>query len=409
MGELAAMAGADSQDHHGSHRDLLWTPDDPSPSLAQVDAVIVPTVRHPAYLQDAANLAVSLDCPLVTLHSGKWTSARDAAQRLPVAVDLIAIDVSDPAGLRLPALETSRLLASARLARKTDTSAKRNLGLVLSHMIGWERIVFLDDDIQVRDPGHLRHAAGLLDTYNAVGLTMGGFPDNSVVCHAYRAVGGTQESFIGGGALVVGLARSRSFFPDIYNEDWFYLLDAEKGLQSLATSGEAVQRPYDPFRTPDRARREELGDVLAEGTFWLLDQGRAVADADDAYWAEFLGKRSRFIVHVLDLVERSDIEAGEKARMVAALKAALGRLALITAGLCRDYMRAWMIDWQRWQRHFERLDTGLPREAALQLLTKQGRPPVRWHAPSRREAARAARPEQAARLMEASASGSASR
>jgi hypothetical protein len=408
MVELTAMAAADSQDHHGSHRDLLWRPDDPAPQPGQVDAVIVPTVRHPAYLQDAADLAVSLACPLVTVHSGKWTSARDAAQRLPAAVDLIAIDVPDPASLRLPALATSRLLASARLDRKTDTSAKRNLGLVLSHMIGWERIVFLDDDIKVRDPGQLRRAAGLLDTYNAVGLTMGGFPDNSVVCHAYRRVGGTQESFIGGGALVVGLSRSRSFFPDIYNEDWFYLLDAEKGLQTLATSGEAIQRPYDPFRDPERARREELGDVLAEGTFWLLDQGRAIADADEAHWAEFLERRRRFIAHVLDLVERSGIEAGEKSRMVAALKAARGRLALITPGLCRDYMRAWTTDWQRWQRHFERLETGMSREAALRVLTKQGRRPVRWHALSRPEAGQATQPERDRKLVAAAAPGTAS-
>lgn len=384
MGELTAMAKADSQDHHGSHRDLLWSPGDPSSPRARVDAVIVPTIRHPAYLQDAADLAVSLDCPLVTLHSGKWTSARDAAQRLPAAVDLIAIDVPDPARLHLPALATSRLLASARLARKTDTSAKRNLGLVLSHLVGWERIVFLDDDIKVREPGDLQQAAGLLDTYSAVGLSIVGFPDNSVVCHAYRAVGGTQQSFIGGGALVVGLARSRSFFPDIYNEDWFYLLDAEKGLQAIGASGEATQRPYDPFHDPERARREELGDVLAEGTFWLLDQGRTVTDADWAHWAEFLERRRNFIAYVLDRVVDSGIEAAEKGRMVAALKASRGRLALITPGLCRDYLRAWTADWRRWQRHFDGLRGPVPLDSALRLLTRPDAPPVPWHARGRR-------------------------
>jgi hypothetical protein len=302
--------------------------------------------------------------------------------------------VADPASLRLPDLETSRLLAGTRFAGKEDTSAKRNLGLVLSHMIGWDRIAFLDDDILVGDPGHLRQAAGLLDTHNAVGLSVVGYPDNSVVCRAYRAVGGFQQSFIGGGALVVGLSRSRSFFPDIYNEDWFYLLDAEKGLQPLAVLGEARQRPYDPFRDPERARREELGDVLAEGTFWLLDQGSAVADADEAYWAQFLQKRRRFVLHVLERVERSGIETEEKGRMIAALKAALGRLAHITPGLCRDYLRAWTSDWQRWQRHFERLQTGLPPGTAVQLLTKQGRPPVRWRAPRRQQPGEATRPEK---------------
>jgi hypothetical protein len=374
------MASAETHDHHGSHRHLLWAPGDPFQHLAQVDAVIVPTARQPAYLADAAELASRLDCPLVSLHSGKWTSALEAAQRLPARVELIAIDVPDLVVLRVPDQETSRLLARTRFARKTDTSAKRNLGLILSHMIGWERIVFLDDDILVRDPDHLRQAAGLLDTYNAVGLTIGGYPDNSVVCHAYRIVGGKQESFVGGGALVVGTARSRSFFPDIYNEDWFYLLDAKMGLQPLAASGEAIQRPYDPFRTPDRARAEELGDVLAEGTFWLLDQGRSVADADEAHWAAFLNRRGRFIVHVLGMVERPAVEPAEKARMVASLKAALGRLACITPSLCLDYMRAWTADWYRWQDHFDSLRTGLPLDSALTSLTRPDRPALGWHA-----------------------------
>jgi hypothetical protein len=44
-------------------------------------------------------------------------------------------------------------------------------------------------------------------------------------------------------------------------------------------------RPYDLFRTPDRARAEELGDVLAEGIFWLL--GRA---AIGEYYADVCGR-----------------------------------------------------------------------------------------------------------------------
>ena len=78
---------------------------------AHVDAIIVPTVRHPANLQDAAKLAIALDCPLVTLHSGKWTSAAVAAHRLPGEADLITIDVRDRASLRLPEFATSHILA----------------------------------------------------------------------------------------------------------------------------------------------------------------------------------------------------------------------------------------------------------------------------------------------------------
>ena len=106
-------------------------------------------------------------------------------------------------------------------------------------------------------------------------MQIGGFPDHSVVCHAYRQAGGEQQSFIGGGALAVEVKRSKSFFPDIYNDDWFFLLDGSKWLQPIAVRGQVIQQPYDPFRTPDRARAEELGDVLAEGIYWLLDQDRS--------------------------------------------------------------------------------------------------------------------------------------
>ena len=233
-------------------------------------------------------------------------------------------------------LDTSRLLGGTVFARRTDLSAKRNLALMLSRMSGWSRILFLDDDITGLNPNDMRKASGLLDTHNAVGLRIGGFPDHSVVCHAYRQAGGEQQSFIGGGALVVELNRAGSFFPDIYNDDWFFLLDGHKSLQPVAVTGQVIQYPYDPFRNPDRARTEEFGDVLAEGIYWLLDQGKPIADADEAYWAGFLVKRRRFISDVLDMVKADDtLDPHDQARRIAALRGSLGRLTLITSDCAR--------------------------------------------------------------------------
>ena len=379
MVNFAAMLTAGVPDHHPSHRDLLWTPEASAGHVAQVDAIVVPTVRPPAYLLDAATAAMALDCPLITLHSGKWTSAREAAGRLPPEVNLIAIDLADPERLRLPPLGTSRLLAGTRFATRTDTSAKRNVGLILARMADWRRVIFLDDDIVVRDPDHLRQAAGLLEPYNIVGLSVGGFPDNSVVCHAYRAVGGEQQSFIGGGALAVAVKRACSFFPNVYNDDWFYLLDAaQKGLQPSAVVGQVEQRPYDPFRTPDRARCEELGDVLAEGAFWLLDQGKPLTDADLRYWEDFLARRKRFVRRVLGRVSEAPIEPAQRARMEAALRASLGRLEFITADICRDYLRAWAADRERWRKFIDRQPTRLPLERALELLAGPHRDRLTW-------------------------------
>lgn len=377
------MAKDEAQDHHGSHQDLLWKHDN-VPERARVDALIVPTIRTPAYLNTAANLAARLGCPLVTLHSRAWTNPAITARKLRRDIDLIAVDVPGHTRLGLPKLETSRMLSRTRFDRRTDTSAKRNLGLVLSRILGWERIAFLDDDIEVPDPDDLARASALLEDYHAVGLAIGGFPDNSVVCHAYRAVGGEQHTFIGGGALVVSTARNQSFFPSIYNEDWFYLLDAEKGIQPLGLTGHVVQRPYDPFRTPERARAEELGDVLAEGAFWRLDEGLSIPDATHRHWSQFIAKRKRFIDTVLVKVQDDFTaqEPGEKDRMVASLKAARGRLEYITPDLCLSYLQALADDRQQWQSYLGDLPTGQPVDTALDVITRLGARPL--HRPVRR-------------------------
>jgi hypothetical protein len=378
--EAAVMAAIETAHHHSSHRPLIWSVDE-SATPVKVDAIIVPTARPVAYLKDAAAAALALGCPLVTLHSGKWTSARAAARYLDPEIDLIAIDLPEVARLRLPHLETSRLLTGTIFERKTDVSTKRNLALMLGHTLRWKRVVFLDDDIRVPNPGDLSQAVGLLDTHTAVGLGIGGFPDNSMVCHAFREAGGRQETFIGGGAMAVGIKRNRSFFPNVYNEDWFFVLDAGKRLQPVATVGEALQYPYDPYR-PERARSEEFGDVLAEGVFWLLDQGKPASDGDMNHWRDFLANRRKFIEQVQGMVEcTTKIDAAARARMMEALRAALGRCARITPELCVAYMKALAADQERWQRHIQQIRRQprlLSREEALRSLTASGSTPLTW-------------------------------
>lgn len=375
------MRDSDWQDHHGSHHGLLRTPGEPPAQWPGLDAIIVPTIRHPAVLAEAARLAQLLNCTLVTLHSGNLTKAAWALQLLPGGIDLIAIDVAQPPELlNLPPWETSRLLKPTVFVRQTDLSVKRNLALMLSRMLGWSRILFLDDDITAPDPADIRRASGLLETHNAVGLHIDGFPDQSVVCHANRRAGGHQDSFIGGGALAVATERCNSFFPEIYNEDWLFMLDPGGFLQPVTCAGEVRQAPFDPFRSADRARSEEFGDVLAEGAYWLLDHEQSVFDADEKHWDAFLVKRKKFIERVLDTIERRDLEWSEKHRITAALKASLGQLAQIKSDLCRSYLlEAWRADRTLWQSHLSRLPTGQTCQQALRLLSAPGAPALTWH------------------------------
>ncbi|MEV6445223.1 hypothetical protein [Amycolatopsis sp. NPDC051716] len=242
------------------------------------------------------------------------------------------------------------MLRHSRYKRKVDTSLKRNLGLSIAALAGWRRILFLDDDIDLPDLEDLSVAAGALAEHAVVGLENDGMPDNSVVCHALRDIGVDQATFIGGGALAVGEDAYDSFFPNIYNEDWFFLLDG-MGLRPSAVTGLATQKPYDPYRDADRARGEELGDTLAEGVYGLLDSGLGLGDADEKYWRAFLPDRRRIIRHTLERVESSTIEPAQKGRMITALKAAIGRSHLIEPELCVDYLRAWQTDNVNWCSH----------------------------------------------------------
>lgn len=354
--------GIDSPYHHGTHRQLLQNAHWLARYPADLDAIIVPTARKAAILRPVMDLAAKLKCPLLLLCS-RWSRLPEVDE---VArgreAEIIAIDANSVAGTLVPTLGTNQLLATVErglFERRTDTSLKRNLGRLLAQLAGWRRIAFLDDDITV-ESDDLRQAAGLTDTYAGVGLFVDGhagdddFPDNSVVCHAFRLAGGNQDTFIGGGALVLRVSEKASYFPNIYNEDWFFLL-AEDDLQEVTATGHAKQHPFDPFRDGRRARSEELGDCLAEGIYSLLDDGGSIDDADERFWAGFLARRQKFIAQVIELVNRNIADPAKRARMVTALKAAEGRRTRITPELCAEFVRRWQSDRELWRRHINRL------------------------------------------------------
>jgi hypothetical protein len=316
-----------------------------------VDAIIVPTSRPARRLGAAVDYAQQLGCTLVVLCSQQASVADVEALAKKANIELVAIDTGDlPAGL-LPDFETSELVDELGFVEPRDTASKRNVALLFAQLIGWQRIFFLDDDITVDDPQQLARAAEGLVSHDAVGLQVSEFPDNSVVCHAGRQVGLTQQTFIGAGALAVHVpSASRSFFPQVYNEDWFFLL-GDNGLRPAAILGGAKQTEYDPFADLQRAGFEEFGDSLAEGIFWALDNGGDIADASVEHWRMFLARRREFIKVLLDRLDRTALDDQRRKQIWAALRTALARNATIEPQFCVDYLNAWRVDRDRWLDH----------------------------------------------------------
>ncbi|MEV6630142.1 hypothetical protein AB0M54_05255 [Actinoplanes sp. NPDC051470] len=362
-GPSNAMA---STTHHSSHRRLLATGAGAAIATAPVDAIIVPAAREASGLAVAVALADHLDATLVVLCS------RDAQAAQVRALwrgnpRVWAADVHGPNNV-LPRFRTTLVVRDTPFQRRPDTPVKRNLGLALTRMIGWERAFFLDDDIDGIDPASLREGAGMLDRHDVVGQRNIGFPDNSVVCHAHRETGHRQEAFLGAGAMLFRGARAATaFFPAIYNEDWFFVLDRNR-LARCAAHGEFAQRAYDPYADPRRAAREEFGDCLAEGIFALLDAGRPIDDADEDYWRDFLAGRAALIEQIRTDLTASDVPRTRRARIADALGAATYSLGLIKPAQCVRYLSAWRYDLELWRRFTAGLPRGLNPRAALGYL-----------------------------------------
>jgi glycosyltransferase involved in cell wall biosynthesis len=346
---------ATSSLHHGRHEHLISVPPPPAQTLEDPDAIIVPTGREAPAMEHAIKLAAKLRCKLVALCSRSSIATEVLSIARQHRADVIIIDVTAwPPGI-LPRFVTSKLLARTEFRGTADTSLKRNLGLLLARLWGWQRVVFLDDDITIPDHEDLRMAAWLTEEYAGVGIAIDpkrpSYPDNSVVCHAYRDAGGDQGMFIGGGALAVGAQSMDSFFPNIYNEDWFFLF-GEKTLRPVTMTGRALQQPYDPY-VRRRAQAEELGDCLAEGLFWLLDASRTINEADEQYWTESLRRRRAFIAEVISMVNGLTSDSRKKLKMQAALQVAKRRCERISPKLCTNYVRAWQADRELWRRHVD--------------------------------------------------------
>lgn len=342
-----------------SHDKLLDSSRRPS-GRDRFDAIVVPTNRRAGSLTDCMNMALETRIPLIVICSKLVRSYEVIRMAEDIGIKTYALDL--PADGPIPreiVFETTEdeELAAVSLAATRDLSTKRNLGLVLARMLGWQRLMFLDDDIYgISEQDVDALAAGLSDHSVSV-LIPDEFPDNSVVCHAHRLGGGLQGKFAGAGTMGVRCDRDDpGFFPNIYNDDWFFFSE-EAASRKIAEVGRSKQRPYDPFADPDRAAREEFGDLLAEGLYARLDHDQDLRGVNVSYWTEFIECRKVFHARVAESLRRhderdDDTERGHAIRAAEiSIHAAQEKLEEINAELCHKFIELWQADLVKWRQY----------------------------------------------------------
>jgi hypothetical protein len=314
----------------------------------RLDAIVVPTIR-PRSLGPAIALAGDIGCVLVVLCTTPYQVTEAIAECRALAGDVLVTLVPAPNESTMPDLLTSQHPENdITPSCHADIARKRNVGLLLARLSGWGTMMFLDDDIRGFTVSAVSEAAALTARFQAAGFKIGSYPDNSVVCHAYRLAGGAQDVFPGGSALVVDVSQADTFFPSIYNEDWLFLFDAaERG--SVTTAGSLSQLEYDPFAQPRRAATEEFGDLIAEGLYRLLHEGGAVTDATRSYWRGTLERRFRLIDHIADRLLLHEPPGPATDHALMSLAAARKRLASISELACLSFVRAWRADVDNWR------------------------------------------------------------
>lgn len=333
-----------------------------------VDAIVVPAARPINLVREHVRLAEALGCTLVVVCS-KQISSRDVADSAAhSSVPVIAIDFDANVCPPYPEVfGTAELLARTPLWHSVEVSAKRNLGIILAHLVGWDRIFFLDDDVRIDEPNHILAASELLDQYAVSGLTVHGFPDLSVVGHALERIGQVHDSFLAGGVLMTSPRQRPAFFPEIYNDDWLYLLD-DDSFPKLALTGSAVHAEYRPFDDPRRAAHQEFGEVIAQGLHSGIRHGFAPGHADRAFWRSFLSAKYDFLQALIDKFAERIAQGNDEVAVHTALQTAIAAHKEITPAFCVAYTDAWKRDKRWWKTYLSQLPSSMPLPDAITHL-----------------------------------------
>lgn len=165
---------------------------------------------------------------------------------------------------------------------------------------------------------------------------------------------------------MVAPRKRRSFFPEIYNEEWLYILD-DASVPALALTGSVVQDAYDPFGDPKRAAQEEFGEVIALGLHSCIREGLRLSDTDREFWRRFLSTRCHFLDFLLEKYE-GETEGVESDKIISAIRLARDTFTLITPAFCVAYVDAWLRDRRWWASYLEKITSNMPIKDAVTEL-----------------------------------------
>jgi len=171
----------------------------------------------------------------------------------------------------------------------------RNFALLFGKASGFENVLFMDDDIEVRSMHIVNELFELLKSYQFVGANIAGLVDDSVLGHIATDLNIFNERMLSGGFMAFRPSTINQFFLNYYNEDWIWLFLQLVGRQPRQ-EGEVFQafsNPLDNYR--DKVLFQEFGEILLDGILDCYPRGSFIDLNSQLFWERMVNERKTYL------------------------------------------------------------------------------------------------------------------
>lgn len=302
-----------------------------------LDAIFVPFRNRWGYVNDLLSEIRWYEGPIYLIPSNQhdiMPLTWDVNQNVQV---LYPIDSGFTAFSRN--LKTSKLKRTNSYCLTWDLPLKRNYILWYSMKRAYKHVLLIDDDIRQLEPNVLRTGSNCLKDYVLSGCFVEEYPDISIVGHLERNSGLQIHTFLSGSFLFIRIADTHGFFPNIYNEDWLFMLHHVKE-RSICSFGSISQLPYNPFRDARKASFQEFGEIIAEGLYALINANQYECRYEHQMWSNIIDERRDSLASLKRSLQQSKHQQ--------AIDAAFHTNCIITPSDCLTFIENWESDTMLW-------------------------------------------------------------
>lgn len=171
----------------------------------------------------------------------------------------------------------------------------RNFALIYSKAIRLNKVLFMDDDIQVPNVKLIEELFQEIDQYQFVGANILGLVDDSVLGHIATDIGINNERMLSGGFMVFNPNKIDHFFLNNYNEDWIWLF-LQLRDKAYLQEGDVFQELADPLiNFKSKVIFQEFGEITLDGVLDLFKQDSYDSLIEFTFWQRLVKERKEYL------------------------------------------------------------------------------------------------------------------